>query len=143
MNWMVRWPGDYPVFVDHAEGAQFWDVDGNQYVDLCLGDTGGMAGHGPKAAVDAIAERAAKGITLMLPTEDAIWVGGGLRRASVWAHVGTARAWCWAGARDGAVRGGASGGRLRAADLETVPTAAARLDRPAGLRHDVLDDCQS
>jgi glutamate-1-semialdehyde 2,1-aminomutase len=80
MNWMVRWPGDYPVFVDRAEGARFWDVDGNQYVDFCLGDTGGMAGHGPKAAVDAIAERAAKGITLMLPTEDAIWVGAEMQR---------------------------------------------------------------
>jgi glutamate-1-semialdehyde 2,1-aminomutase len=80
MNWMVRWPGDYPVFSDRAEGAHFWDVDGNEYVDLCLGDTGGMAGHGPKVAVDAIADRAAKGITLMLPSEDAIWVGAEMQR---------------------------------------------------------------
>ncbi|MBI3649358.1 MAG: aspartate aminotransferase family protein [Actinobacteria bacterium] len=80
MNWMVRWPGDYPVFVDRAEGAHFWDVDGNEFVDLCLGDTGGMAGHSPKVAVDAIAEQAAKGITLMLPTEDAAWVGTEMAR---------------------------------------------------------------
>ena len=80
MNWMVRWPGDWPVFVDRAEGARFTDVDGNTYVDLCLGDTGGMAGHAPKAAVDAIAEQAAKGITLMLPTEDAAWVGAEMTR---------------------------------------------------------------
>jgi glutamate-1-semialdehyde 2,1-aminomutase len=80
MNWMVRWPGDYPVFVDHAEGAHFTDVDGNAFVDFCLGDTGGMAGHGPKLAVDAIAEQAAKGITLMLPTEDAAWVGAEMTR---------------------------------------------------------------
>jgi glutamate-1-semialdehyde 2,1-aminomutase len=75
MNWMTRWPGDYPVFVDRAEGARFWDVDGNAFLDLCLGDTGGMAGHAPKAAVEAIADQASKGITLMLPTEDAAWVG--------------------------------------------------------------------
>jgi glutamate-1-semialdehyde 2,1-aminomutase len=80
MNWMTRWPGDYPVFVERAEGARFWDVDGNEYVDFCLGDTGGMAGHAPKIAVDAIAEQAAKGITLMLPTEDAAWVGRELAR---------------------------------------------------------------
>jgi glutamate-1-semialdehyde 2,1-aminomutase len=80
MNWMVRWPGDHPVFVDRAEGARFWDVDGNTFVDFCLGDTGGMAGHAPKMAVDAIAEQAAKGITLMLPTEDAEWVGAELER---------------------------------------------------------------
>ncbi|MGZ6544720.1 MAG: aspartate aminotransferase family protein [Actinomycetota bacterium] len=80
MNWMTRWPGDYPVFVDRAEGAHFTDVDGNAFVDFCLGDTGGMAGHAPKVAVDAIAEQAAKGITLMLPTEDAIWVGEEMAR---------------------------------------------------------------
>lgn len=80
MNWMTRWPGDHPVFVDRAEGARFWDVDGNEFIDFCLGDTGGMAGHSPKVSVDAIAEQAAKGITLMLPTEDAEWVGREMAR---------------------------------------------------------------
>jgi glutamate-1-semialdehyde 2,1-aminomutase len=80
MNWMTRWPGDYPVFVDRAEGARFWDVDGNGFVDFCLGDTGGMAGHSPKVSVDAITTQASRGITLMLPTEDATWVGSELAR---------------------------------------------------------------
>jgi len=80
MNWMTRWPGDHPVYVERAEGARFWDVDGNEFVDFCLGDTGGMAGHAPKAAVDAIAEQAGRGITLMLPTEDAEWVGREMAR---------------------------------------------------------------
>jgi glutamate-1-semialdehyde 2,1-aminomutase len=75
MNWMTRWPGDHPVFVERAEGARFWDVDGHEYVDFALGDTGAMAGHAPKISVDAIAQQAARGITLMLPTEDAVWVG--------------------------------------------------------------------
>ena len=80
MNWMTRWPGDHPVFVERAEGARFWDVDGNVFVDLCLGDTGGMAGHSPKPAVEAIARQASAGITLMLPTEDAGWVGAEMAR---------------------------------------------------------------
>ena len=80
MNWMTRWPGAHPVWVAEAHGAHFTDVDGIDYVDLCLGDTGAMAGHGPKIAVDAIAEQASKGLTLMLPTEDAIWVGDEMRR---------------------------------------------------------------
>jgi glutamate-1-semialdehyde 2,1-aminomutase len=80
MNWMTRWPGDHPVFVKEASGAGFVDVDGNRFVDFCLGDTGGMAGHSPKVAVEAIAEQAAKGITLMLPTEDAAWVGTEMAR---------------------------------------------------------------
>ncbi|HJX08168.1 MAG TPA: aminotransferase class III-fold pyridoxal phosphate-dependent enzyme, partial [Actinomycetota bacterium] len=80
MNWMTRWPGDHPVYVDRADGARFWDVDGNAFVDFCLGDTGGMAGHAPKVSVDAIATQAAKGITLMLPTEDAAWGGREMTR---------------------------------------------------------------
>ena len=80
MNWMTRWPGAYPVFVADAEGASFTDVDGNAYIDLCLGDTGAMAGHSPKISADAIAEQARHGITLMLPTEDSIWVGGEMAR---------------------------------------------------------------
>ena len=80
MNWMTRWPGDHPVFVDHAKDARFRDVDGNEFIDFCLGDTGGMAGHAPQAAVDAIAAQAARGITLMLPTEDAAWVGDEMTR---------------------------------------------------------------
>ena len=80
MPWMVEWAGAYPVFVDRAKGARFTDVDGNTYVDLCLGDTGAMTGHSPDAVVRTLADRAARGITTMLPTEDAIWVGEELTR---------------------------------------------------------------
>jgi glutamate-1-semialdehyde 2,1-aminomutase len=80
MPWMSEWAGPYPVFVAEAGGARFTDVDGHEYVDLCLGDTGAMTGHSPKPAVAAIAEQASKGITLMLPTEDSIWVGEEMAR---------------------------------------------------------------
>ena len=80
MPWMTEWAGRFPVFVAEAEGARFRDVDGREYVDLCLGDTGAMTGHAPKTAVEAIALQAAKGITLMLPTEDSIWVGAEMQR---------------------------------------------------------------
>ncbi|MGA9161384.1 MAG: aspartate aminotransferase family protein [Actinomycetota bacterium] len=80
MPWMSEWAGPYPVFVAEAHGARFTDVDGHGYVDLCLGDTGAMTGHAPKEAVEAIAEQAARGITHMLPTEDAAWVGAEMER---------------------------------------------------------------
>jgi glutamate-1-semialdehyde 2,1-aminomutase len=80
MNWMVRWAGPFPLFVDEASGARFSDVDGHEYVDLCLGDTGAMAGHGPSPTVDAVARQLRRGITHMLPTEDAIVAGDELRR---------------------------------------------------------------
>ncbi len=80
MNWMVRWAGEFPLFVDRGAGARFTDVDGREYVDFCLGDTGAMTGHAPAGSVEAIVERLRRGTTFMLPTEDAIWVGGELRR---------------------------------------------------------------
>jgi glutamate-1-semialdehyde 2,1-aminomutase len=80
MPWMTRWPGGFPVFVDHASGARFVDVDGHEYVDFCMGDTGAMAGHALPAVTEALATRARLGITTMLPSEDAVWVSEELRR---------------------------------------------------------------
>ncbi len=80
MNWMTKWAGSYPLFVANAKGAHFQDVDDNDYLDLCLGDTGSMIGHAPDAAVKAITEYAKQGTTFMLPTEDAIWNGAELSR---------------------------------------------------------------
>ena len=77
---MIRWPGGFPVFVAEAHGARFTDVDGHEYVDFCLGDTGAMAGHSPSRGRAAVAEQAARGSRLMLPTEDALWVGDELTR---------------------------------------------------------------
>ena len=80
MLWMVRWAGSFPIFVKEAKGAHFTDVDGHDYIDFCLGDTGAMTGHSPDATVEAIQEQIQKGITLMLPYEDVIWVGEELQR---------------------------------------------------------------
>jgi glutamate-1-semialdehyde 2,1-aminomutase len=80
MNWMKKWAGAFPIFVTHAKGAHFTDVDGREYVDLCLGDTGAMTGHSPDVVAEAIAKRVREGITLMLPTEDSLWVGEELKR---------------------------------------------------------------
>jgi glutamate-1-semialdehyde 2,1-aminomutase len=80
MPWMVRWPGGFPVFAAEAHGARFTDVDGHEYVDFCLGDTAAMTGHSPAPTVRAVAGQAARGITLMLPSEDALWVAGELTR---------------------------------------------------------------
>ncbi len=78
MNWMIKWASPYPVFVREASGAHFEDVDGNRYIDLCLGDTGAMTGHAPAASVKAIERQLRQGITYMLPTEDSLAVGAEL-----------------------------------------------------------------
>ncbi len=80
MNWMTRWPGTFPVVFEHAEGNTLVDVDGNSYVDFCLGDTGAMSGHSPPPTVAAAERRLHHGITTMLPSEDAGPVGAEMSR---------------------------------------------------------------
>jgi len=80
MNWMVKWAGAFPPFVREAQGASFFDVDGHRYVDFCLGDTGAMTGHSPYPTVKAAEEQMKRGITLMLPSEDAVFVAEELQR---------------------------------------------------------------
>ena len=80
MPWMRLWAGGYPVYAAAAKGARITDVDGHEYVDLCLGDTGAMPGHAPEPVRRALARGLDRGITTMLPTEDAEWVGAELGR---------------------------------------------------------------
>ncbi len=80
MTWMNLAAGGFPLFLEHAGGARVTDLDGHEYVDFALGDTGAMAGHSPPATVEAITRQSARGITAMMPTEDAAWVGEELAR---------------------------------------------------------------
>jgi glutamate-1-semialdehyde 2,1-aminomutase len=80
MPWMTRWPGSFPLTFDHAAGARFRCVDGIEYVDFCLGDTGAMTGHSLPQVADALAAQARRGVTTMLPSVDAPWVAGELAR---------------------------------------------------------------
>jgi glutamate-1-semialdehyde 2,1-aminomutase len=80
MSWMTMWAGGFPLFFESAAGAGLRDVDGRDYVDLCLGDTGAMAGHAPGPTVAAVERQARRGVTAMLPSEDAAAVGDELVR---------------------------------------------------------------
>jgi glutamate-1-semialdehyde 2,1-aminomutase len=95
MTWMAKWVGGHPVYAASARGATIEDVDGHRYVDFALGDTGAMAGHSPAPVVAAVQERLRDrgGATLMLPTEDAAWVGEELGRRfglALWSFALTA-----------------------------------------------------
>jgi glutamate-1-semialdehyde 2,1-aminomutase len=95
MTWMAKWAGGHPVYAASAHGATIEDVDGKVYVDFALGDTAAMAGHSPPATVAAVARRFGEqgGATLMLPTEDAAWVGEELGRrfgVALWSFALTA-----------------------------------------------------
>ncbi|HYL41121.1 MAG TPA: transaminase, partial [Candidatus Binatus sp.] len=80
MPWMVKWAGGFPMYVDVASGAHLRCVDGHDYVDFSLGDTGAMSGHGPGPTLEAIRGQLHAGLTHMLPTEHAEIVGAELAR---------------------------------------------------------------
>jgi glutamate-1-semialdehyde 2,1-aminomutase len=82
MTWMNKTAGAFPRYLDTARGARITDIDGHEYIDFCLGDTGAMAGHSPEVVAEAVRTRFTEsgGATAMLPTEDAEWVGAELTR---------------------------------------------------------------
>jgi glutamate-1-semialdehyde 2,1-aminomutase len=80
LHWMRRWAGGFPLYAERASGARLWCVDGFEYVDMCLGDTGAMTGHAAPAVTSAVSAQLQRGATLMLPTRDAAWVGAELTR---------------------------------------------------------------
>ncbi len=77
MTWMAKWHGGFPLVLAGARGATVTDIDGRDYADFCLGDTGAMAGHSPPATLAAIRRRVEEqgGLTTMLPSEDAAAAG--------------------------------------------------------------------
>lgn len=80
MNWMTRWASPFPPVMQSAEGSRLVDIDGVEYVDFALGDTGAMAGHAPVPTVVAVARQAAIGLTTMLPSPDSVVVSEELAR---------------------------------------------------------------
>lgn len=80
LHWMDDWSTPFSLYVAAAQGARFRDVDGHDYVDFCLGDTGAMFGHSPRPVAAAIARQAERGYTAMLPSEDGVWVAEELAR---------------------------------------------------------------
>jgi glutamate-1-semialdehyde 2,1-aminomutase len=72
MAWMAGLYDHRPMFVAHGAGCRFTDVDGNSYVDFNQADLSATCGFAPPAVLEAIAERAARGLQFLLPVEEAI-----------------------------------------------------------------------
>lgn len=79
-SWMTRWGSKIPLFAAEAHGSRLMDVDGIEYVDFAMGDTGAFSGHALPPIAEAIARQAARAITTVLPSEDSIYVGQELAR---------------------------------------------------------------
>jgi glutamate-1-semialdehyde 2,1-aminomutase len=59
--------GGEPFFIERAEAARIWDVDGNEYIDY-VGSWGpAILGHAPKVVVDAVRDTAERGLSFGIP----------------------------------------------------------------------------
>jgi glutamate-1-semialdehyde 2,1-aminomutase len=74
-HWMLDWPTPFPIYVKKAKGVKITDLDDNELIDLCLGDTGAMFGHSPDAIKNALIEAGESGLTSMLPSQYSQFVG--------------------------------------------------------------------
>src|SRR5213596_2323741 len=63
----LRQVGAEPFFVERAQGARVWDVDGNEYIDY-VGSWGpAILGHAPAVVVDAVREATGRGLSFGIP----------------------------------------------------------------------------
>jgi glutamate-1-semialdehyde 2,1-aminomutase len=79
MHWMLDWPMPFLPVVAEAHDAWLIDIDGNRLADFCFGDTGSMFGHSPEPVARALQAQSRRGLTTMLPSQDAGAVGRLLR----------------------------------------------------------------
>jgi glutamate-1-semialdehyde 2,1-aminomutase len=75
-----RGVGGEPFFVQRAEGAHIWDVDGNEYIDY-VGTWGpAILGHAPGVVIDAIREAAPRGVSFGIPNPLEVEMADHIRR---------------------------------------------------------------
>ncbi|MDR3426503.1 aspartate aminotransferase family protein [Silvimonas sp.] len=75
LHWMQDWPSPSPLFLREAQGSRITCVDGLEYDDFCLGDTGAMFGHTPAPLANMLAGTSKTGLTAMLPSVSTASVG--------------------------------------------------------------------
>jgi glutamate-1-semialdehyde 2,1-aminomutase len=74
-HWMLDWSTPFPLQIKSAKGCKVVDIDDNELIDLCLGDTGAMFGHSPEIIASALRDAADNGLTAMLPSQYSNEVG--------------------------------------------------------------------
>lgn len=57
----VRYFKPFPLYVERAEGAKKWDVDGNEIIDYAMGHGSLILGHSNPEIADAVAQQVKRG----------------------------------------------------------------------------------
>lgn len=69
VNSPVRAMKPYPFFTEKAEGCRLYDVDGNSYVDYCLGYGPLILGHAYPKIIESVKRQIERGSVYGTPTE--------------------------------------------------------------------------
>ena len=80
MPWMVKWAGPFPPYVESASGATSAASTGTTTWTSASVTPGPWPATAPLPTIAAVERQMRLGITHMLPTEDAAWVGEELSR---------------------------------------------------------------
>ena len=70
----------WPIYIERGQGAQVWDVDGNEYIDFHNGFGVKCVGHANPVIAAAVSERVERGTHFAAPTEGSIVVAEELAR---------------------------------------------------------------
>ncbi|MEM9499616.1 MAG: aminotransferase class III-fold pyridoxal phosphate-dependent enzyme [Pseudomonadota bacterium] len=53
----LRYKAPHPIYIDHARGAEKWDVEGKRYIDFKLGAASQILGHSCPEVMEAVAQQ--------------------------------------------------------------------------------------
>jgi glutamate-1-semialdehyde 2,1-aminomutase len=79
--------GEDTIYLDRGKGAEVWDLDGNNYVDLRMGYGPVILGHGDPRVDDYVNERMRDGVSFSLTTEDEVQAIELLCEVSGWVEM--------------------------------------------------------
>lgn len=68
MNWMQQWPLAFPLTVEYGKKHKIIDVDGNEYIDFCLGYSASFPGHGSRKVAKALNDTMIRGMVYTMPS---------------------------------------------------------------------------
>jgi glutamate-1-semialdehyde 2,1-aminomutase len=70
-----RFTDPYPLYCSGGKGSRIWDVDGNEYIDFCMGFGALATGHAHPALVEAVSRRIQEGTLLGFEGDDSVRLG--------------------------------------------------------------------
>src|SRR4030042_1296961 len=68
----ARFRRPYPLYIKEARGGKFWDIDGNEYVDILLGAGPAILGHSHPTVMEAVKQQLDRGTNMQVTGQFAV-----------------------------------------------------------------------